>query len=82
MSDTEYVKLVNDENANWKKMIPGNMKEGAVYEDSGVTIFGKFNFKKYDGRIILEIQSKGDQLTNVKVSSKIPDGFKMQVSEV
>jgi hypothetical protein len=47
--------LQNEENQNWKKMIPGNMKEGNIYEDSLLTVFGKFNFKKYDGKIMLEI---------------------------
>lgn len=63
-------------------MIPGNMKEGNIYEDSLLTVFGKFNFKKYDGKIMLEIQAKGDELTSIQVSSKIPASFKMQVSDV
>jgi len=36
-------------------MIPGNMKEGIIYEDSSLSVFGKFNFQKYDGKIILEL---------------------------
>jgi len=36
-------------------MIPGNMKEGTVYEDTYLTVFAKFNFSKYDGKIILEL---------------------------
>jgi hypothetical protein len=63
VQESEYVKLINEENPCWKKMIPGNMKEGPVYEDFGLTVFGKFNFQKYDGKIILELQSKGDNIS-------------------
>lgn len=63
-------------------MIPGNMKEGIIYEDSFVAVNGKFNFTKYDGKIIIELQSKGSELTNIQVSHKIPSSFKMQVSDV
>ena len=46
-------------------MIPGNMKDGVIYEDSFVTVNGKFNFTKYDGKIIIELQSKGTELSNI-----------------
>jgi len=79
---SEGAKIVNDENPNWKRMIPGNMKEGIIFEDSSISVNGKFNFTKYDGRIILELQTKGAELSNILVSHKIPSSFKMQVSDV
>ena len=79
---SEGQKIVNDENPNWKKMIPGNMKEGIVYEDASLSVNGKFNFTKYDGRIILELTAKGPELSNIQVSHKIPASFRMQVSDV
>lgn len=82
VQDNEYSSIQNDENPLWKKMIPGNMKEGTIYEDFGITVLGKFNFTKYDGKIILELQAKGGELSSIQVSSKIPPCFKMQVSDV
>lgn len=79
---SEGQKIVNDENPNWKKMIPGNMKEGIIYEDSSLSVNGKFNFTKYDGRIILELNTKGPELSNIQVSHKIPASYRMQVSDV
>ena len=72
----------NDGNPLWKKMIPGNMTEGIVYEDESVKVNAKLNFTKYDGKIILELMSQGPEITNIKVSQKIPDSYKMSVSDV
>lgn len=80
--ESETSKIVNEDNQFWKKMIPGNMKEGTIYEDSGVEVKGKFNFAKYDGKIIIELHTKGDDLSDIKVSSKIPPSLKMQISDV
>ncbi len=56
-------------------MIPGNMKEGIIFEDSSLQINGKFNFTKYDGKIILELQTKGADLNQIQVSYKAPASF-------
>ena len=72
----------NDDNPLWKKMIPGNMTEGIIFKDDSLKINCKLNFTKYDGKVILELLSKGPEITNIQVSQKIPDTYKMSVSDV
>lgn len=64
-------------------MLPVNQRDGTVYEDASLEIKGKFNFKKYDGKIILELHAKGDSIVDIKTSTKFSEtNFKLMVSDV
>ena len=73
---------VDATNENWKTLIPGNQKEGTIYEDSNIKVLIKLNFTKYDGKIILQLSSKSGEISNIKTSSQIPEQFKMSISDV
>lgn len=66
----------------FKKMLPVNSKDGIVFEDDSIEVKAKLNFKKYDGKIILELHSKGASIVDIKTSTKIPETLKMMVSDV
>lgn len=47
----------------WKGLLPVNVKEGVVYQDSTLQVTAKMIYLKYFGRITLDFVSKGGQFS-------------------
>ena len=77
----EATKIERPGDAKWKALVPFSANEGYVYEDDSVQVWGTFNFTKFDGKIVLELRSKGADITDIQTSSKIPTSYNMTNSE-
>lgn len=68
--------------AEWKGLLPGNVKEGVLFQDQTLQVTTKMMFMKHFARITLEFVSKAGQFSDMQPTLHPASGMVAQVSSI